>query len=355
MRVNLNCPQGRGEAISDSDDNKKHDELVKIYSRMPKKYWSRKKQRDEQASRLGWLVDKIWPEGTIHLIAGPSGVGKSSWLLPAVKDWSEGKPILGFPSHPKPFVYLMCDRSEIELFHTLNRLGLGEWDIPAYSIESLGHDPRCMIEPSTLTIESLPGIFPWAKVFFIEAYHWFYKSESKSQTSAYANTLRFWSSVRDAFCQKDLTIVATTHEAKGNEYVKTRDKVYGNVGQVAVSGTIITMEYDEKDDDTRILRVAPRDSKEFTCQYKFDETGKLVFQGNIAAEQTLDGSAFRELDRKLRRVAPGVHIPTMTIIEWGMDLKLSGATVERWITKRVTEGKLIRIARGLYMIPKTEE
>ena len=323
-----------------------------VYARQPKQYWSRQKARIDRTNRQGWLVERIWPEGTVHLLSGPSGVGKTSWLLPTIKDWYEGKPIMGFKSFPKEYVYLMCDRSETDLQRTLNRLQLGDWDIHAYSIESLGHDPRCMIEPSTLTIERLPNIFPWAKVFIIEAYNWFYKEGGKNgAVGDYRNTLRFWSSVRDAFAQKDLTIIATTHEAKGNEYTKTRDKVYGNVGQVAVAGTIMSMSYGEKNDDVRFLNIAPRDAKEFTVEYKFDEKGLLEFVSEGSADEKEDSSSHKLLDGKLRRCLPGDNLPIMTILSWAQELSLTERTVYRWLSSRVEQGKLLKIAKGLYCVP----
>lgn len=346
------APLGAGHFLSNKTD-KNVESPEQVFKRQPKNYWSRKDERIWRTRKQGWLIERIWPEGTVHLIAGPSGVGKTTWLLPSIKAWSEGLPVLGYPTHPQEYVYLMCDRSETDLQRTLDRLQLSDWDVHAYSIESLGHDPRCMIDPSTLTIEALPKMFPWARVFFIEAYNWFYKGNAggKGAVGDYQNTLRFWSSVRDAFSQLDLTIVATTHEAKGNEYTKTRDKVYGNVGQVAVAGTIMTMEYHEKDPDTRYLRVAPRDSKELVCEYKFNEKGSLDFKGEGTDEERQDPQSFKLLDGKLRRCQPGENIPTATLIAWGIELSLSDATVERWILRCIKTGKLVRIARGLFCVP----
>ena len=315
-------PRERGTQKMTDDERKARDEA--LYARMPTRYIPVGEERIRRTRRLGWLIERVWPEGTVHLLAGPSGVGKTTWMLPAIKDWSEGKPVLGFKSYPKPFVYIMCDRNDTDLQRTLDRLKLTNWEIPAYSIESLGHNDNYMIEPDTITIESLPRIFPWAKVFFIEAYNWFYKGSSKNgAVGDYQATLRFWSKVRDHFSQRDLTIIATTHEAKGNEYTRTRDKVYGNVGQVAVAGTIMTMEFDQKDEDTRYLRIAPRDSKEFTCEYKFDESGILQFKAESSPEQKDDSAAAKLWKRRFGDHFLGIIIPTATFMIWGAELELA--------------------------------
>lgn len=334
-------------------EDEKRARFAALCARLPKHHISTQAERLERTRKQGWLVDMIWPEGTTHLIAGPSGVGKSSWLLPVIKDWSEGKPVLGYPSHPKEWLYLMCDRSETDLQRTLDRLGMSNFDPHAKSIESLGHDPNYMLDPDTIKIADLPDLFPWAKVFFIEAYNWFYGGEEKGGKSSavqdYQNTLRFWSRVRDSFGQRNRTIVATTHEAKGNEYKSTRDKVYGNVGQVAVSGTIITVEYDEKHKNRRHVRVAPRDSAEFVKDYIFTTDGKFA---ELSGGEEDPGAAML-LDARLNTIAQGLHIPLGIFKDWMKELDLSVATMERWIKAKQAEGLLQRVSRGLYMRPRT--
>src|SRR5579872_2623970 len=147
----------KGKSLT-REEKARMDELVK--ERMPQDYHSVQDRRIAKKAKQGFLIDTILPEGTVHLIGGSSGIGKSTWLLQTIHDWERGIPIIGFPSHPLPYVYLMCDRSEVDLQSTLEQIGLGTWDIKGYSIEGLGREPF-FLEPNDIKIENLPIIFPW--------------------------------------------------------------------------------------------------------------------------------------------------------------------------------------------------
>jgi hypothetical protein len=58
-----------------------------------------------------YLIDKILPAGETHLLAGPTGAGKTRWLFQMLLQWQAGLPVLGHRSHPVPWVYIAADRS----------------------------------------------------------------------------------------------------------------------------------------------------------------------------------------------------------------------------------------------------
>lgn len=77
------------------------------------------------------IVDKIFPEQTIHLVAGSTGAGKSRWLLEWLADWQQGKAVIdGHTSHPVPWLYVSGDRSEKEANATIADLGINPSTIP---------------------------------------------------------------------------------------------------------------------------------------------------------------------------------------------------------------------------------
>src|SRR5258706_8331420 len=73
-----------------------------INNRQPKEYYSLQKERIYKTRKQGFVVETLWPEGAIHAMVGPSGVGKSTWFLQAIYDWEHGLPVLGFKSNPVP-------------------------------------------------------------------------------------------------------------------------------------------------------------------------------------------------------------------------------------------------------------
>lgn len=336
--------------------NKEREELIKLLaSRMPDDYPNElQTERKAKAARQGYLVDTIWPESTIHLIAGSSGIGKSTWFLQAIHDWEKGRPVMGFPSHPKPYLYLMCDRSDVDLQRTLDRIGLSDWNIKATSIERLGQPPYS-INPEALTIEMLPLFFPWAEVFFIEAINWFYQGKSTNASRDYVDTLRFWSRVRDQFCEKDLTVIGTTHvpKMKANEgYTRARDKVFGSVGGPAVAGTIMVMEDEAKDPDKIIVTVCPRDAREFKVQYRRGSGGVLEYCGEMIDGEDRDRGNFLVLDKQLVKLEVGSILTSAVIKEWFIQLNLKKTTMYRWLDARLTDGQLLRLEKGRYKVKR---
>lgn len=70
------------------------------------------------------IVDSIFPGQSIHLIAGPTGAGKTRFLFSSLEQWVQGGPVLGFPSHPCPWLYVAADRQKSEVDRTLTTMGL---------------------------------------------------------------------------------------------------------------------------------------------------------------------------------------------------------------------------------------
>jgi hypothetical protein len=345
----LSDRQSRGERLS----IKERDRLRKLITeRMPKKYYSLQERRKKRFGEQGYLIDTILPEGTVHLIGGPSGIGKSTWLLQTIHQWEQGLPVMGFPSHPMPYVYFMCDRSEVDLQATLKQIGLSDWDVKAYAIESLGREPF-YLEPQDVKIEHLPKIFPWAKIFFIEGIHWFYEKKQASRSGDYVDTLRFWSYVRDQFCENYLTIIGTTHipKMKINEgYARTRDKIFGSVAGPAVAGTIIVMDGDPKSPGKIEMTICPRNSKEFKVKYCRTDDGALALVASDDKAQ--DDGAFSLFDKKLDELEIESTIASSIIRKWKQEFDVSKATTYRWLEARIFEGRLERLRPGLFQIKK---
>ena len=66
------------------------------------------------------LIDKILPPRETHLLAGPTGAGKTRWLFQTLLQWQAGLPILGHKSNPVSWVYVAADRSIAAARRTLD-------------------------------------------------------------------------------------------------------------------------------------------------------------------------------------------------------------------------------------------
>src|ERR1700761_328678 len=123
--------------------------------------------RDKLYRERTYIVDPLFPSGSVHLIAGPSGIGKTTWLLQQLHAWSRGEDVLGYSSHPCEWVYVSCDRALNELDATMRRLELGTWHAPVYSIEEVAQKgpTGALDDPSVFEIEKR---FPDAKLIVLE-------------------------------------------------------------------------------------------------------------------------------------------------------------------------------------------
>lgn len=71
-----------------------------------------------------YLADLILPTHEVHLLAGPSGAGKTRWILDQLLEWERGADFLGHTSHPVPWVYIAADRSIQAMGRTLESMGI---------------------------------------------------------------------------------------------------------------------------------------------------------------------------------------------------------------------------------------
>ncbi len=78
-----------------------------------------------------WIIETLMPTREVHLIGGPSGVGKSTWLFQMLADWQKGLPVFGFKSNPGNFIYVSCDRSDQSVGMTMDRV---ENSFPCFSV-----------------------------------------------------------------------------------------------------------------------------------------------------------------------------------------------------------------------------
>ena len=340
-------------------DNKKDLEAKRILKQTKGKAIDFSADRKAKAATQKFIIDKILPEGEFHVMSGTSGVGKSTLLLPVLSAIQNGEPVWGFSTVATPLVYLMCDSSSTSLERKLQRIGLTDWKVPAYALEDLRKQPFDLI-PSTIEIWDLPNLFPWAKLFVIEAYGWFYTEQAGSGSGDYTDKMRFWSRVRDKFNSKNLTILGTTHTAKfkKNEgYENIRDKPLGSVAQPAAASTVMSLE--DNGGLGRVLKISPRDYKPLTIDFGVDANGVLQYLG-IAEEtdkekQVQEQTSIRMFDAKLASYKDGEVIHASVIKGWYMAMNVGKSTAYRWLEARISDGTLERIELGVYKVHKITE
>ena len=233
-----------------------------------------------------FVVDKIFPAGAMHLLGGPSGAGKTTWLFQMLYEWEQKKKLFGeYQSNPCPWVYISSDRSMRETAQTLKRIGLLHWRFEAYSLEDL-----LAVNKTTKHLDSPDLIkhvignekFKHAELFVIEGLQALMPNVPKGQSQNKAELVWAMQS-RRILSPTNKTIIATTHNPKqtsgpGQSSSDERSKFLGSQGFIGSCSTMIGFEKDEKDKDLRKVVIMGRNFKDILQTYRLDENGKFVLE-----------------------------------------------------------------------------
>ncbi len=216
-----------------------------------------------------FLVDEILPSREVHLVAGPTGAGKTRWLLESLLEWSAGRSFLRFPSHPVPWLYVSSDRT-LESFHrTLDSLGitysrvptLAAWDMRLSLMEILdASQGRPLVRHPEFKLPKAAS--PRAELVVIEMFGSYADGEAISSRQI-AAFLRAMSHITQ---RDDLTIIGIMEEPKmkpHERYRNPRQRISGPAAWGHHSETIFLVEYANDRDPTdpaRVLYVCPRNA-----------------------------------------------------------------------------------------------
>ena len=275
-----------------------------------------------------YLVDEIFPAGEIHLIAGASGVGKSTWMMQFLDQWREYKLIFGRKSHPLPYTWCSLDRSLKSMNKTFERVGvLGVPNV----------DCRGIVELAKV-IESGREVCPDAKVFFIESFGLLAPSGVRGD---YGNVGLFLTRASRLCEREDITIFASVHLAKtkeGQGYTDPRQKVSGSVAWAAMTDTIVLIERSDPQkltDNSRKVSVLPRNEAEMEYEYKLDNQGRFILERDRPVEEIMN-IVIEKMPKEFS---------FQDIVIASFDAGVSLASLKRWLTE---SGTVKRKAHGVY-------
>ena len=273
---NGNAPRFRGAFISDAIDE------VTRY-------------RQELIRTQEWIVDKIFPAGAMHLIGGPSGVGKTTWLLQMLHEWEQGLKLFGeYQSHPVPWVYISNDRAMRETTLTLERLGYSDWEFEAHALEELIYDKATGKCKSPDFAVDILKRFPYAQLVVIEGLQAVMPDTSKTRSQNKQELL--WAlEQRYILAESNRTIIATTHNPKINQAGAAtndeRSKFLGSQGFIGSCSTMIGFEKSTTDENKRNVTVMGRNFKDMRMLYSLDDNGRFVLEANQSVPVVTEGDS----------------------------------------------------------------
>jgi hypothetical protein len=315
---------------------------------------------DQSSPTREFLIERIMPAHEVHIVGGPSGVGKSRGLFQALETWRNGRDLFAYKSIPVPFVYVSADRSRASVERTFQDLGLDpkDWPILAVVERNPPDEKGFTIE---WLFETVKKEFPHARLIVAEGLATFVRNGKTNDYKAVADFLI--QLTRE--CQKrEVTFLGVVHTSKAKEgegYANPREKLLGSMAWAAYAETIFVLEFysaRNQENPYRKLHVLPRNhAPNFVRYFLVDsaQNGRLVPTSleDIKRDNQKTGGRPRssEVDEEIEKflsmnVEKGIETFTLKDAQLAYP-KSSAATVRRRLEGLCAVGRL-RKKGGVY-------
>lgn len=280
-----------------------------------------------------YLIDKILPARQVHLIGGPSGIGKTRWIIHLIKDWLKGNQVLGFNSNPDRLMYFATDRNEESLEDTL-----APFDINGdFKWKSLLNTKQSIEE----IIKAHLGI----RVFIFDPIMLFVPGYRYVDYGCVATFLRHLTSLCVEYDVTILGIVHTTKAKEGEGFSNPRERLLGSAAWGAYAETLFILGSDNFENpdiaQIRYVHVLPRNAKEFRLFWKFSDEGTPEPASNPASIE----DSYRAF---IDAIPDEIIINRTGLLQISNRLGISQSTMYRIIKQALTQVDLIQVKPGFY-------
>ncbi len=284
-----------------------------------------------QRKHSGWF-----PKGEVSVIGGSSGVGKTSWAMPALESIREGHGLLGHTTAPRDYRVLLHDRSKKSMRRTAESLQLSAESMERVIRLSAGQQMRPPAEILEAAMTEAPGVDLW----FIEGLDlWI----PKMSDGGIVGTLL--DSLQRVAMRHNACILATMGmpKQKGKDRYYGRDSLFGSAVMARKVETVVLLNFHDESGNNSVRRcdILPRLGAAERYFYRWDENGRFVLTDEPAKDdKTALGLMQLNVFAKYR---PG------DMILYSPELGTQ-STFERWRLKALKDGKITR-SGGHYWRP----
>jgi RecA-family ATPase len=286
-----------------------------------------------------WIIEKILPVRRVHILAGASGSGKTTYLFQHLPMWEKGLAIHGHASTPAPWVYISCDRPPEETVDTLERVGVDPGSIRWMSL--LAPEFKHLTTANSL-IDHVKKTYPDARLLVIDAFYVLTPDMKYNDNGAVKTFLTHLA----VLCQQhNITIIGTAHSPKmkdGEGYLEPRQCILGAIAWGAFCSTVLyikSVHPEDVENDERNLVILPRNGKGESYDYLMSDKG-LVAAPSKKKENPAD--YIREY---IASIPVGETFETQDAIQAGGASRQYTATILRDLSK---EGWITLERRGIY-------
>jgi rubrerythrin len=217
------------------------------------------------SSTEGWFM-----RSDVHLVGGPSGASKSTFMVDLLDTQLKGERFLGHQTFGLPYLILMSDRGRFAHLRTANRMRFDPDLIPIKFLPSVtGLNAAKAILKEIEAAPTMPAIV------FIEGADMLMENASKMEL-----VVPFLDAVQKIAARYHISLICSVGSPKtkkGEGYVSKRDNIFGTVAWGRKTETIVVLQCHEGDDmDARrnlsvLLRNGP--SEKYSMRL---ENGRLI-------------------------------------------------------------------------------
>ena len=208
----------------------------------------------------------MWQTELVHLLGGPSGGGKTRWLIPMLHNqWSKGQKVMGHKVYPCEWAYVPLDRMMASVEQSFETMGIKPYQVNIIPALDAGMTRIGQILDAAEYYQ--------AKLIVIEMFSYLLEGPHTPEA------IRDWmGAVGRMLHGTGMTIIGTMEAPKMKPkdfYKNPRQRISGHARWGHMAETVMLAEPNFKDESKRIIGIYTRNDIAEEFDAKFDG-GRLV-------------------------------------------------------------------------------